>query len=128
MEQGYKDYDSPDCTLSNIQNRKASIIKKFASVNFIDEDKKFKIIKPSTILIMLFLFDNKIIIEKIKSFYNLLNLKDNEIDKYIDEKKSKEDNKKEYENDLKKELRDLKEINKILNLLDKKNEIFKVWR
>lgn len=76
---------------------------------------------------MLFLFDNKIIIEKIKLFYNLLNLKDDEIDKYIDEKKSKEDNKKEYENDLKKELSDLKEINKILNLLDKKNEIFKVF-
>ncbi len=125
LEQGYADYDSPDCKLSNIQNRKASIIKKFASVNFIEDDKKFKIIKPSTILMMLFLFDNKIIIEKIRAFYKLLNKKDDEIDKYINEQKDKEKNKEEYEKDLNKELSELREINKILNLLDKRNEIFK---
>lgn len=27
LEQGYSDYYSPDCKLTNIQNRKASIIK-----------------------------------------------------------------------------------------------------
>ncbi|MFW2599608.1 hypothetical protein [Aliarcobacter butzleri] len=121
LENGYKDYNSFNCDISDIQNRKANIVKKFASKNFIKDDKKFKIIKPSTILMMLFLFDNKIIIEKIRAFYKLLNKKDNEIDKYIDEQKSKE----EYEKELNKELSELKEINKILNLLDKKNEIFK---
>ena len=65
LEKGYTDYDSPDCKLSNIQNRKASIIKKFASINFVKDDKKFKIIKPSTTLMMLFLFDNKINNKKI---------------------------------------------------------------
>ena len=115
LEQGYSDYYSPDYKLTNIQNRKASIIKKFASINFVKDDKKFKIIKPSTILMMLFLFDNKIIIEKIRAFYKLLNKKDDEIDKYINEQKSKEENKQEYEKDLKKELSELKEINKILD-------------
>ena len=68
LKNGYKEYNPVDCTLANIQSRKAEIIKKFASKFFIDDDKKFKIIKPSTILIMLFLFDNKIIIEKIFNF------------------------------------------------------------
>ncbi|MGJ0338799.1 hypothetical protein NG787_11215, partial [Aliarcobacter cryaerophilus] len=109
LEQGYSDYYSPDCKLTNIQNRKASIIKKFASVNFINDDKKFKIIKPSTILMMLFLFDNKIIIEKINTFYNLLNMKNDEINKYKNEQ--------EYKKELGKELSELKEIIKILDLL-----------
>ena len=117
LEQGYSDYYSPDYKLTNIQNRKASIIKKFASVNFINDDKKFKIIKPSTILMMLFLFDNKIIIEKINTFYNLLNMKNDEINRYKNEQ--------EYKKELGKELSELKEIIKILDLLNKKNEKFK---
>ncbi|AXK48567.1 hypothetical protein [Aliarcobacter trophiarum] len=117
LKQGYTDYDSPDCKLTNIQNRKASIIKKFASINFKENHKKFKIIKPSTILMMLFLFDNKIIIEKIRAFYKLLDIKDDEIDIYKKEQ--------EYKKELEKEFIELKEIIKILDLLNKKNEIFK---
>lgn len=113
LANGYKDYNSFNCDISDIQNRKANIVKKFASKSFIEDDKKFKIIKPSTILIMLFLFDNKIIIEKIKVFYKLLNLRNNY------------NNPQEYKENLEKELSELKEINKILNLLNKKNDIFK---
>lgn len=118
LEQGYTDYYSPDCKLSNIQNRKSSIIKKFASVNFIDENKKFKIIKPSTILMMLFLFDNKIIIEKIRMFYTLLDKSNDEINKYSDAKKD-EDNRKKYEEDLNKEFKEIKELFSIIKLLKK---------
>lgn len=49
---------------------------------------------------MLFLFDNKIIIEKINTFYNLLNMKNDEINKYKNEQ--------EYKKELGKELSELK--------------------
>ena len=42
LKNGYKEYNPVDCTLADIQSRKAEIIKKFASKNFIDHDKKFK--------------------------------------------------------------------------------------
>ncbi|HJE03308.1 MAG TPA: hypothetical protein K8U92_05455, partial [Aliarcobacter thereius] len=64
----------------------------------------FKIIKPSTILIMLFLFDNKIIIEKIASLFESLN---------------------KTEENLKKEIIELKEIKKIAEILNKDVEVFK---
>lgn len=113
LANGYKDYNSFNCNVSDIQNRKANIVKKFASKSFIEDDKKFKIIKPSTILIMLFLFDNKIIIEKIKVFYKLLSSKNGY------------SNPQGYKENFEKELTELKEINNILNLLNKKNDIFK---
>ncbi|MDN5108031.1 deaminase [Aliarcobacter butzleri] len=104
LKNGYKEYNPVDCNLTDIQSRKAEIIKKFASKNFIDDDKKFKIIKPSTILIMLFLFDNKIIIEKITSLFESLDKK---------------------EENLKKEIIELKEIKKIAEILNKDVEVFK---
>ena len=42
LKNGYKEYNPVDCNLTDIQSRKAEIIKKFASKNFIDDDKKFK--------------------------------------------------------------------------------------
>ena len=104
LKNGYKEYNPVDCNLTDIQSRKAEIIKKFASKNFIDDDKKFKIIKPSTILIMLFIFDNKIIIEKIASLFESLN---------------------KTEENLKKEIVELKEIKKIAEILNKDVEVFK---
>lgn len=104
LKNGYKEYNPVDCNLTDIQSRKAEIIKKFASKNFIDDDKKFKIIKPSTILIMLFIFDNKIIIEKIASLFESLD---------------------KTEENLKKEIIELKEIKKIAEILNKDVELFK---
>lgn len=104
LKNGYKEYNPVDCTLADIQSRKAEIIKKFASKNFIYDDKKFKIIKPSTILMMLFIFDNKIIIEKIASLFESLN---------------------KTEENLKKEIIELKEIKKIAEILNKDVEVFK---
>lgn len=112
LENGYKDYNTVDCITIDIQNRKSNIIKKFASENFVKDDKKFKIIKPSTILMMLFLFDNKIIIEKITVLNNFLNMEQNEIDNY----KNKKNNKEEYEKDLYKELKDLKNLIQVIKL------------
>ena len=121
LENGYINYNSYNCELSITQNKKASIINKFASENFKNDNKKFKVIKPSTILIMLFLFDNKIIIEKISSVYKLLTktVKSIESD---DEYNKKEESRKE---NLNKEINELKEINKILNVLQKEVKIFK---
>jgi dCMP deaminase len=119
LEKGYESYNPVDFNQKELQNRKANIINKFASINFKEDDKKFKIIKPSTILIMLFLFDNKIIIEKIRIFYNLLKMTTYEINnKYTDGKKE-EDNIKKYEEDLNKELKEINELFAIIKLLKK---------
>jgi len=124
LENGYKNYDTVDYTTSDIQNRKASIIKKFASENFIENDKKFKIIKPSTILMMLFLFDNKIIIEKITVLNNFLNMKENDIDNYKNKSKDPVENKKEYIKDLNKEVKDLKNLINVIRLFKANSIIF----
>lgn len=124
LENGYKNYDTVDYTTSDIQNRKASIIKKFASENFIENDKKFKIIKPSTILMMLFLFDNKIIIEKITVLNNFLNMKENDIDNYKNKSKDPVENKKEYVKDLNKEVKDLKNLINVIRLFKANSIIF----
>jgi deoxycytidylate deaminase len=124
LENGYKNYNTVDYTTSDIQNRKASIIKKFASENFIENDKKFKIIKPSTILMMLFLFDNKIIIEKITVLNNFLNMKENDIDNYKNKSKKLEENKKEYIKDLNKELKDLKNLINVIRLFKANSNVF----
>lgn len=119
LEKGYESYNPVDFNQKELQNRKANIINKFASINFKEDDKKFKIIKPSTILIMLFLFDNKIIIEKIRIFYKLLKMTTYEINnKYTDGKKE-EDNIKKYEEDLNKELKEINELFAIIKLLKK---------
>ena len=72
LKDGYRDYNSTDSSSTLIQNRKAEIIKKFASKNFNKEKKKFEIIKPSSLMIILFIFEKKIFFEKIQQFKNLL--------------------------------------------------------
>lgn len=72
LEDGYQDYNAIDCNVKLIQNRKSEIIKKFASINFKDDDKKFKIIRPSTLMMMLFIFEKQILFGKIKVLKTLL--------------------------------------------------------
>lgn len=103
LEDGYQDYNAIDCSAKLIQNRKSEIIKKFASKNFIDNEKKFKIIKPSTILMMIFLFEKQVIVEKIKKLKFILD-------------------KQENSKDLKKEIDDLKNLKEILNIFKDENK------
>jgi hypothetical protein len=119
LENGYMDYNVNDCDNKLIQNRKDFIIKKFANVNF--KDKKFKIIKPSTFMMMLFVFEKQIILGKIKSFKELLDKKDEEID-FINK-----DNPDNFNKLLKDELKNLKELYKIIISFKEFNkiEIFK---
>lgn len=119
LENGYMDYNVNDCDNKLIQNRKDFIIKKFANVNF--KDKKFKIIKPSTFMMMLFVFEKQIILGKIKSFKELLDKKDAEID-FINK-----DNPDNFNKLLKDELKNLKELYKIIISFKEFNkiEIFK---
>lgn len=70
LKNGYKDYNEINCDDKPIQNRKDSIVKAFASVAF--KDKKFQIIKPSTLMMMLFIFEKQILIGKIVTLKNLL--------------------------------------------------------
>ena len=44
LEKGYESYNPVDFNQKELQNRKANIINKFASINFKEDDKKFKII------------------------------------------------------------------------------------
>lgn len=72
LSDGYVEYEACDANVGELENRKNSIIKKFVSKKFINH--KFKIIKPSTLLIMLFIFEKKIIIEFIKNIYDSTNI------------------------------------------------------
>jgi deoxycytidylate deaminase len=110
LENGYKDYHEINCNDKPIQNRKDSIIKAFASKAFSSEIyyKKFKVIKPSTLMMMLFIFEKQILFGKIKALKKLLDKTDIEI-KNLDKK-----NLKKFKTDLKKELKDLKELYKII--------------
>lgn len=77
LEDGYKDYNEINCNDKPIQNRKDSIIKTFSSVAF--KDKKFQIIKPSTLMMMLFVFEKQILFGKIETLKSLLNEPDQEV-------------------------------------------------
>ena len=70
LKNGYTDYSATNCKDKPIQNRKDSIIKNFASKNFID--KRFEIIKPSTVIMMLFIFEKSIFFTQIKVLKELL--------------------------------------------------------
>lgn len=70
LKNGYANYSATNHEDKSIQNRKDNIIKNFANKNFID--KKFEIIKPSTIIIMLFIFEKSIFFTQIKILKELL--------------------------------------------------------
>lgn len=97
LTNGYKDYNPKNISGKIIQNRKDEIVKQFASKNF--KDKKFEIIKPSTLIMMLFIFEKSIFFTEIKALKKLL----------------EEDTKKPVDKDAKK-LEIKKECDKTLSL------------
>ena len=77
LESGYQDYKAVNESDKYIQQKKDRVIKNFANKNF--KDKKFYIIKPSTIIMMIFVFEKNIFFNEIQSLIYLLNKKtDNE--------------------------------------------------
>ena len=76
LEQGYKDYKAVNEKDKYIQQKKDRIIKNFASKVFID--KKFYVIKPSTMIMMIFTFEKSIFFKEIGSIVQLLNQSENE--------------------------------------------------
>lgn len=76
LENGYQEYKAVYEKDKYIQQKKDRIIKNFASIKF--KDKKFYVIKPSTIIIMIFIF------EKIIFFNEVRRLKKMFEDKNID--------------------------------------------
>ncbi|MCF6331444.1 MAG: deaminase [Sulfurimonas sp.] len=70
LNNGYVNYNSTNCEDTHIQNRKDNIIQNFASKNFIN--KKFQTIRPSTIIMMLFVFEKSIFLSQIKLLTGLL--------------------------------------------------------
>lgn len=108
LEHGYKDYHATNCHDKDIQNRKESIIKAFASKTFTFEDKKFKIIKPSTLMMMLFVFEKQILFGKIKPLKEILDKTDNEINTLY------ENNLNKFQEDIKNEIIILNELYKII--------------
>lgn len=108
LEHGYKDYHATNCHDKDIQNRKDSIIKAFASKTFTFEDKKFKIIKPSTLMMMLFVFEKQILFGKIKPLKEILDKTDDEINALY------ENNLNKFQEDIKNEIIILKELYKII--------------
>jgi len=78
LKNGYTNYSATNCKDKPIQNRKDNIIKNFASKNFID--KKFEIIKPSTVIMMLFIFEKSIFFTQIKVFKELLEMDEEKIE------------------------------------------------
>lgn len=65
LSQGYVEYSACDHDATDLENKKNIIIQKFVSKKF--AEKKFQIIKPSTLLMMLFIFEKKIIMDLIKN-------------------------------------------------------------
>jgi|GEM_PF-3839805 len=74
LENGYQDYKAVNETDKYIQQKKDRIIKNFASKNF--KNKKFYIIKPSTIIMMIFVFEKNIFFNEIESLMKLLLIDD----------------------------------------------------
>jgi dCMP deaminase len=71
LKNGYIDYKAVDEKDKYIQQKKDRIIKNFASKNF--KDKAFYIIKPSTIIIMIFVFEKIIFFNEVKKLKHILN-------------------------------------------------------
>lgn len=81
LTKGYVDYSAVNCNDKPVQNRKDLIVKKFASEFF--KDKNFTVIKPSTIIMMLFIFEKSIFFSQVKVLQDLLNT--NQEEKHIKE-------------------------------------------
>ena len=65
LNNGYQDYKSVNEKDKYIQQKKDRVIKNYALNNF--KDKNFYIIKPSSIIMMLFVFDSSIFLNEIKN-------------------------------------------------------------
>jgi deoxycytidylate deaminase/dephospho-CoA kinase len=83
LRKGYTDYKLINYDDKPMQIRKDNIVKEFASKNF--NDKGFEIIKPSTIIMMLFIFEKSIFFTQIKALKELLEIDDKQIKKVADE-------------------------------------------
>ncbi|MFA6138970.1 MAG: hypothetical protein WC667_12925 [Sulfurimonas sp.] len=115
LEEGYKDYNEIDCNDKTIKNRKDSIIKAFASTAF--KDKKFQIIKPSTLIMMLFVFEKQILFGKIKPLKKLLDKTDDEIKDLYQNDLNK------FQEDFKNELIILKKLYKVIIAFNELQEL-----
>ncbi len=71
LKNGYIDYKAVNEKDKYIQQKKDRVIKNFANQNFIN--KNFYIIKPSTIIMMLFIFEKTIFFNEIRYLTGLLN-------------------------------------------------------
>jgi ABC-type dipeptide/oligopeptide/nickel transport system ATPase component len=115
LEDGYKDYNEINSKDKHIQNRKDSIIKTFASKAF--KKKKFKVIKPSTLMMMLFVFEKQILFGKIRPLKELLDKTNDEI------KKLYEGDINKFQDSFQKELVSLKELYRIIINFNKLQEL-----
>lgn len=70
LKNGYKEYQAVNEKDKYIQQKKDRIIKNFASINF--DKKNFYIIKPSTIIMMIFILEKSIFVQEIKKLKQLL--------------------------------------------------------
>lgn len=110
LKDGYKDYNEVDCNDKPINNRKNSIVKAFASKAF--KDKKFQVIRPSTLMMMLFVFEKQILFGRIKPLKKMLDKTEDEIKKLDDV------DLKKFQEDIKNELKILKELLSILTIFN----------
>jgi len=74
---GYKNYNDINELDKPLQKRKDRIIKNYAKVKF--AEKKFTLIKPSTIMMMLFIFEKGIFFNQLKELKKLLEQNDESI-------------------------------------------------
>ena len=74
LKEGYIEYQAVNENDKYIQQKKDRIIKNYASKNF--EDKNFYIIKPSTIIIMIFIFEKAIFFNEVRELKKLLDEND----------------------------------------------------
>ncbi|RLA83677.1 MAG: hypothetical protein DRG78_03620 [Epsilonproteobacteria bacterium] len=112
LENGYKDYQAVNEKDKYIQQKKDRIIKNYASIKF--KNKKFNIIKPSALIMMIFILGESVFTKEIKKLQKLLdNIKDIENDENIKNKHKK------INKDIKSKCKDISEMYKLI----KKNNL-----